>query len=253
MRRRDFITLLGGAVASWPLAAQAQQSTMPVIGFLNPYWPDGQSERLRGFRQALAEIGFVEGVSLAIDYRWAEGRFDRLPELAAELARRQVAVIAATGSLLSALAAKTATATIPVVFVVAEDPVRAGLVTSLARPGGNLTGVNFLTAELVAKRLGLLRELVPGTAHVAVLVNPANAMNSETTLRDAQAAARAIGLQIQVLNASGSREINAAFATLAHERPDALFVGARAFLTAGVANWSIWRLAMRFPRLTLSV
>src|SRR5215831_2846200 len=232
MRRRDFITLLGGAVASWPLAAQAQQSTMPVIGFLNPYSPDGQSERLRGFRQALAEIGFVEGVSLAIDYRWAEGRFDRLPELAAELARRQVAVIAATGSLLSALAAKTATATIPVVFVVAEDPVRAGLVTSLARPGGNLTGVNFLTAELVAKRLGLLRELVPGTAHVAVLVNPANAMNSETTLRDAQAAARAIGLQIQVLNASGSREINAAFATLAHERPDALFVGGEGFFNS---------------------
>jgi putative ABC transport system substrate-binding protein len=223
--RRAFITLLGGAAATWPLAARAQQPAMPVIGFLNPYSADGQSERLRGFRQGLAETGHVEGVSLAIEYRWAEGQFDRLPALAAELALRQVAVIAATGSILSALAAKAATTKIPVVFVVAEDPVRVGLVANLARPAGNLTGINFLTAELVAKRLELLRELVPGAARVAVLVNPANAINAETTLRDAQAAARAIGLQIQALNASTSGEINAAFASLGRERPDALFVG----------------------------
>jgi putative ABC transport system substrate-binding protein len=228
VKRRTFITLLGGATA-WPLAARAQQPTMPVIGFLNPYSPNGQSDRLRGFRQGLAETGYVEGVSLAIEHRWAEGQFDRLPALAAELARRQVAVIAATGSIAAASAAKAATTTIPVVFVVAEDPVRVGLVASLAQPGGNLTGINFLSAELVAKRLELLRELVPGTARLAVLVNPANAINTETTLRDVQAAARAIGLQIQVLNASTSGEINTAFASLERERPDALFVGGDAF------------------------
>ena len=228
MRRRELITLLGGA-AAWPLAARAEQAAMPVIGFLNPYSPNGQSDRLRGFRQGLAETGYVEGMSLTIEHRWAEGQFDRLPALAAELARRQVAVIAATGSIAAASAAKAATTTIPVVFVVAEDPVRVGLVVSLAQPGGNLTGINFLSAELVAKRLELLRELVPGTARLAVLVNPANAINTETTLRDVQAAARAIGLQIQVLNASTSGEINTAFASLERERPDALFVGGDAF------------------------
>jgi putative ABC transport system substrate-binding protein len=227
--RRAFIALLSGAAAAWPLSARAQQPAMPVIGFLNPYSPNGQSDRLRGFRQGLAETGYVEGVSLAIEHRWAEGQFDRLPALAAELARRQVAVIAATGSIAAASAAKAATTTIPVVFVVAEDPVRVGLVASLAQPGGNLTGINFLSAELVAKRLELLRELVPGTARLAVLVNPANAINTETTLRDVQAAARAIGLQIQVLNASTSGEINTAFASLGRERPDALFVGGDAF------------------------
>jgi len=229
MRRREFIALLGGAAAAWPLTARAQQSAMPVIGFLNPYSADGQSDRLRGFRQGLAGTGYVEGASLTIEYRWAEGQFDRLPALATELARRQVAVIAATGSVASALAAEAATTTIPIVFVVAEDPVRLGLVANLARPTGNLTGINFLTAELVAKRLGLLREFVPGMARVAVLVNPANARNTETTLRDVQVAARAIGLQIQVLNATTSDEINAAFASLGRERPDALFVGGDAF------------------------
>jgi putative ABC transport system substrate-binding protein len=236
MNRRDFITLLGTAAATWPLAARAQQSAMPVVGFLNPYSPNGQSDRLRGFRQGLAETGYVEGVSLAIEHRWAEGQFDRLPTLAAELARRQVAVIAATGSIATASAAKAATTTIPVVFVVAEDPVRVGLVASLAQPGGNLTGINFLSAELVAKRLELLRELVPGTARLAVLVNPANAINTETTLRDVQAAARAIGLQIQVLNASTSGEINTAFASLGRERPDALFVGGDAFFNTRRAH-----------------
>jgi putative tryptophan/tyrosine transport system substrate-binding protein len=226
VKRREFITLLGGAAATWPRAARAQQ---PVVGFLSPFSPEGHGERLRAFRQGLAETGHVEGVSLAIEFRWAEDQFDRLPALAAELAQRQVAAIAATGSVASALAAKAATTTIPVVFVVAEDPVRVGLVASLARPGGNLTGINFLGSELVAKRLGLLRELVPGMARVALLVNPANAPNAETTLRSAQAAARAIGLQIQVVNASTSGEINAAFASLGRERPDALFVGGDGF------------------------
>jgi putative ABC transport system substrate-binding protein len=220
VRRRKFLSVLGVA-AAWPVAARAQQ---PVIGFLNPYSADGQRERLGGFRQGLADAGYVEGIGLSIDYRWAEGQFDRLSALAAELARRQVAVIAGTGSILAALAAKAATTTIPIVFVVAEDPVRAGLVANLARPDGNPTGINFFTAELVSKRLGLLRELLPGMTRVAVLVNPANATNTETTLRDAQAAASAMGLQIKVMNASNSREISAAFVDLGGERPDALFV-----------------------------
>ena len=205
---------------------------MPVIGFLHPTSPDAFADRLRAFRQGLKETGYVEGENVAIEYRWAEGQIDRLPALAAELVRRQVAVIAATGGTAAALAAKAATTTIPIVFIVAEDPVRLGLVASLARPGGNLTGVNFFNAELAAKRLELLRELVPGAARVAVLVNPANATNAETTLRDVEPAARAMGLQIQVLNASTSREIDAAFATFARERPDALFVGGDAFFTS---------------------
>ena len=169
---------------------------------------------------------------MAIEYRWAENQIDRLPALAAELVRRQVAVIVASGGTACAFAAKAATTTIPIVFVVAEDPVRLGLVASLARPGGNLTGINFFSAELAAKRLELLRELVPAATRVAVLVNPANAANAETTLRDVEAAARAMGLQIQVLNASTSREIDAAFATFVRERPDALFVGADPFFNS---------------------
>jgi putative ABC transport system substrate-binding protein len=231
MRRRDFLAALGGAAAAWPLAARAQQPAMPVIGFLNPTSPDAAADRLRGFRQGLKDTGYVEGETAAIEYRWGEGQFDRLPALATELARRQVAVIAAIGNA-TAMAANAATKTIPIVFLATEDPVKLGLVTSLARPSGNATGINFYTGELTAKRLELLHELVPMATRVAVLVNPANAATTETTLRDVAAPARAMGLQIQVLNASTSSEINAVFAMFVREPPDALFVGLDPFLNS---------------------
>jgi putative ABC transport system substrate-binding protein len=228
--RREFIALLGGTAVGWPAAARAQQPAIPVIGFLNATSPEGSTERLRGFHQGLKDTGYVEGDNITIIYRWAANQTDRLPEMAAELVRRQVAVIAATSNF-PALAAKAATATIPVVFSVAEDPVKLGLVASLARPGGNLTGINFFNAELTAKRLELLCELVPGAARVALIVNPINP-TAETTLRDAEPAGRAMGLQIQVLNASTSREIDAAFATFVRERPDALIVSLDPFLNS---------------------
>jgi|ERR1700730_4073995 putative tryptophan/tyrosine transport system substrate-binding protein len=203
MQRREFITLLGGTV-TYPFAASAQQPAMPVIGFLIPTSPDAFADRLRAFRQGLKDTGYVEGENVAIVYRWAEDQLDRLPALAADLVRRQVAVIA-TVATVSTFAAKAATTSIPIIFSLAEDPVRLGLIASIARPGGNVTGINILSLELVAKRLELLRELVPSAARVAVLVNPTNAANTETTLRDVEGAARAIGLQIQVLNASTSR------------------------------------------------
>jgi ABC-type uncharacterized transport system substrate-binding protein len=231
VKRRQFISLLGGAAAAWPLAARAQQPSMPVIGFLHPTSLAAYADRLRPFREGLKDAGFIEGENVAIEYRWAENQTDRLPVLAAELARRQVAVIAAPGPP-AALAAKAATTTIPIVFLMNEDPVRLGLVASLARPGGNLTGINIFSAELAAKRLDLLRELVPGAARVGVLVNPVNATTTESTLRDVEPAARAIGLQIQVLNASTGREIDAAFATFVRERADAVFVGADSFFVS---------------------
>jgi putative tryptophan/tyrosine transport system substrate-binding protein len=197
---------------------------MPVVGFLDPRPPVGMTERVRAFREGLKDAGYVEGENVTVEYRWAENQLDRLPALAAELVRRRVAVIAVPGGPASALAAKAATSTIPIVFAVDEDPVKLGLVASLARLGGNATGINILTGELVAKRLELLRELVPGAARVAVLVNPTDTTSAERTLRDVEPAARAIGLQIQVLNASTGREIDAAFATFVRERPDALFV-----------------------------
>ena len=223
LRRREFVTLLGGAAAGWPFAAGAQQPAMPVIGFLNPASSDGYAERLRGFRQGLKDTGYVERENVSIEYYWGENQVDRLPALATELVRRDVSVIAAA-SASSAFAAKAATTTIPIAFVVAEDPVRVGLVASLARPGGNMTGINFLSAELVAKRLEFLREVVPAARRVAVLVNPSNASRVESTVRDAEAAGRTMQLQIQVVNASTSREIEAVFAGFVRERPDALFV-----------------------------
>ena len=229
MRRREFITLLGGA-ATWPLAARAQQPAMPVIGFLNSRLPDAITDRLRGFRQGLKDTGYVEGENVAIVYRLAENQDDRLPDLAADLARRRVAVIAVTGTP-ATFAAKAATTTIPVVFLVGDDPVRLGLVTSLSRPGGNMTGFNVLNSEVTDKRLEFLRELVPRLVRIAVLVNPADATLTETQLKGVNAAARAMGLQIQVLSANTSAEIDAAFETMGRERPDALLVGPTSFLS----------------------
>jgi len=231
MRRREFIALLGGA-ATWPVAARAQQGAMPVVGFLDPRSPGATEYLLRAFRQGLKETGHVEGENVAIIYRWAENQFDRLPVLATDLVRRQVAVIVTGGSPDSAFAAKAATVTIPIVFVAPEDPVKLGLVASLSRPGGNLTGFNLVALELVAKRLELLRELVPSATRIAVLVNPAEATVTGTTLNDVKGAARAMGLQIQVLNASTSGEIHAAFATIGRERPDALFIATGGFFTS---------------------
>jgi putative tryptophan/tyrosine transport system substrate-binding protein len=221
--RREFIALLGGAAAAWPIAATAQQAAMPVVGFINPGSPDALTFILRAFREGLKDAGYVERENVAIEYRWGENQIERLPELTADLVRRQVAVIAAP--ITAVLAAKAATTTIPIVFVSGEDPVRLGLVASLARPGGNMTGVNIFANELVAKRLELLRELVPGAARVALLVNPTNPATADTTSREVQAAARDIGLQVQVLNASTGREIDVAFATISsRDRLDALFV-----------------------------
>ena len=231
MRRREFITLVG-AVAAWPLAVRAQQPAMPVIGLLDPRSPDALADRLRAFHRGLKDIGYVERENVAIEYRWAENQMDRLPALAAELVRLRVGVVVSPGGPASTLAAKQATTTIPIVFAVAEDPVRLGLVASLGRPGGNLTCINFFAGEVTAKRLEILRELVPTATRIAVLVNPANIASAETTLKEAEAAARTLGLKIRVLNASTSREIDAAFATLGQDRPDALLVGIDAFLAS---------------------
>ena len=231
MRRRAFIAgLAGAAVLPLSLRGARAQKAVPVIGFLDPTTPDSFTDSSRAFHQGLKEAGFVDGENVAIEYRWADNRTDRLPALAAELVRRRVAVIATVGT--SAFAVKAATTTIPIVFVGGEDSVKLGLVASLARPGGNLTGINIFIGELVAKRLELLRELVPAATRVAVLVNPTNAANAETTVKDVAAAAHALGLQIHILNAGTSREIDAAFASFVCERPDALFVGPHAFFTA---------------------
>jgi putative ABC transport system substrate-binding protein len=232
MRRREFITVLGGAAATWPIAAHAQQPAMPVIGFLGIVADGFDADYLRAFRQALKEAGYIEGENLSIVFRWAENQMDRLPALAAELVRRKVSVILTIHGPTTALAAKAATRTIPIVFVVSEDPVERGLVASLARPGGNLTGINFVSGELVAKRLELLREMVPKATRVGVLINPANIAQTASTLRDLEPAARAIGLQVQLFNAETSREIDAVFATFERERPDALLIGSGASFTS---------------------
>jgi putative tryptophan/tyrosine transport system substrate-binding protein len=229
MRRRESIALLGGVAAAWPLAVRAQQQRIPVIGFLDVRSPEAMGDRLGAFRQGLRETGFVEGENVTIAYRWAENRAERLPELAADLVRLKAAVIASAGPP-AAFAAKAATTTIPILFVVADDPVGLGLVTSLDRPGGNLTGINLFNSEVAAKRVALLHELVPQAKRVAVLVDPADAANTASTLRGIEAASHAIGLQIKVFNTGSNSEIDAAFGAIAEERYDALFVGASTFL-----------------------
>jgi putative tryptophan/tyrosine transport system substrate-binding protein len=236
MRRRAFITLLGGAAAvtsvSWPLAARAQQPALPVVGFIHGGSPETLAREATAFRKGLNDNGAIEGQNVAVEYHWLEGHYDLLPALLADLVRRQVAVIATNGNAKFALQAKAATATIPIVFSVAEDPVQLGLVASLARPGGNATGINFFFQEVVAKRLRLLHDLLPKAVRIAVLVNPANAVSTTTTLREVQESASAMGLQIQILNATTIAEIDAAFATLSSGRSNALFVAPDAFFTS---------------------
>src|SRR5262249_51831588 len=231
LRRRQVITVLGGAAAAWPLAASAQQAAIPVIGVLGSGSLEPGADRLSAFRQGLRGTGYVEGNNLEIEYRSAGGGYDQLARLAADLVRRRVGMVAATSGV-PACAGSAATRTIPVVFIVSDDPVRLGLVASLARPGGNLTGINLFSVELTAKRLELLHELVPTATRVAVLINPANAEYNETIMREVRVAARAIGLQTQVLKAGTTGEINSAFATFARERPDALFVRQDAFFNS---------------------
>jgi len=238
MRRREFIAALGGTAVAWPLAARAQQTTMPVVGVVSGQAPDTDTREMAALRNGLNETGAIEGQNVTVEYHWLEGHYDRLPALMADLVRRQVAVIVTTGSAPAAFAAKAATATIPVVFGVSEDPVQLGLVASLARPGGNATGVNFFFTEVLAKRLRLLHDLVPKAVRVAVLLNPANTSTAQATLREVQKAAPSLGLQIQILNASTIDEIDAAFASLASERPDALFVAPDAFFTSRAVQFA---------------
>jgi putative ABC transport system substrate-binding protein len=229
MRRRDFIALLGGA-AAWPLAARAQQSALPVIGFVSGRAREDSTRYGDAFRKGLAEAGIVEGQGATVEYHWLDGQYDQLAALMADLVRRRVAVIATAASNAASLAAKAATSTIPIVFAVGEDPVRLGLAASLARPGGNATGINFFAAEIASKQLGLLHELVPKAQRIAVLVNPANPTGGEAALRDMREGASTLGLQIQALAASNVGEIEAAFASLMRERADALFIGPDGYL-----------------------
>jgi putative ABC transport system substrate-binding protein len=227
IRRREFVTLLGGAAVAWPVVARGQQLAVPVVGVIDGGFVD--SKVMAPFRQGLADVGFVEGQNVTMEYRWADGRYDRLPELSADLVRRQVSVIAVPSNTPASRAAKAATATIPIVFGVGDDPVQLGLVASLSRPGGNATGINFFIGELAAKRLGLLHELIPTASRIAVLANPSDATRTGSNVRDLETAARALGLQILVLMASTNGEIDAAFSTIAREGADALFVLADSF------------------------
>jgi putative tryptophan/tyrosine transport system substrate-binding protein len=229
VKRREFIASLGGAAVAWPLAAHAQQPAMPVIGFLSAYSLDQNVHSVRAFRQGLSETSYVEGRNLAIEFRWADGQNDRLPALVADLVRRQVSAIVTHGSTPAALAAKAATATIPIVFEVGVDPVASGLVASLARPGGNLTGVTSLNIELMSKRLELLRELMPSATIFALLVNPTSPLITDAVSRDLRSAAHALGLQLHILHASTERGLDTAFATLVQLRAGALVIAPDAF------------------------
>jgi putative ABC transport system substrate-binding protein len=244
IRRRESLALLGGVAAAWPLAARAQQAAMPVVGFVNA----GSSDAPLGaaFRKGLNEAGYVEGQNVTVEYHWLEGQFDRLSALLADLVRRRVAVIATPAGNFAAQVAKAATTAIPIVFGVGEDPVKLGLVASLARPGGNLTRINFFANELAAKRLALLHELVPKAVRIAMLINPANRA-TESFLRDIPEAARAIGLQIQVLNASTKSEIEAAFATLVRDGADALYVAGDVFFTSRRVQLATLAASYRIP------
>jgi len=244
MRRRDFIAVVGSA-AVWPLVAHAQQATIPVIGFVNAGSAD--APLAAAFRKGLNETGYVEGQNVTVEYHWLEGKFDGLPTLMADLVHRRVAVIATPAGNFAALAAKSATTQIPIVFGVGEDPVKLGLVASLARPGGNLTGINFLANELAVKRLALLHELVPTAVRIAVLVNPANIPATESALRDIPDAARAIGLQVQVINASTTGEIEAAFTTLVHDQVDALYIAGDTFFTSRRVQFATLAATHRVP------
>ena len=245
--RRRFIAALGGTALAWPLAAQAQQPAMPVVAVINGGSADGSATRVTAFRKGLNETGYVEGQNVMVEYHYLEGQYNRLPALMTDLAHRQVAVIATPANAQAALAAKAATSTIPIVFGVGGDPVQLGLVASLARPDGNATGINFFAAEVAAKRLRLLHDLMPKGVRIAVLVNPANAATAEPNLREVQEAALSIGLQIQILNATTIGEIDAAFTALAHERSDALFLVPDSFFAGRAVQFVVLTARDRIP------
>jgi putative tryptophan/tyrosine transport system substrate-binding protein len=239
--------LLGGAAATWPLTARAQQPALPVVAFINPGTPDSEAARLAAFRKGLAETGFVEGQNVTVEYHWLDGHYERLPALLADLARRRVAVIAAPASTPTALAAKAATTTIPLVFGVGEDPVGLGLVASLARPGGNATGLNLFSEEINTKRLGLMHELLPTATRFAALVNPANVSSAKAASTGLEEAAKAFGLDVVILNASVPDEIDAAFAAIARERCNALFIAGDGFFTSRATQFATLTARDRLP------
>jgi putative tryptophan/tyrosine transport system substrate-binding protein len=247
MRRRDFIKAITGSAAVWPLAAHAQQPAMPVVGLINAGTADASTGRIAAFRKGLSEAGYAEGQNVMVEYHWLEGHYDRLPAVLADLVRRRVAVIAAPGATEAAVAAKAATATIPIVFGVAQDPVMLGIVASLARPGGNATGINFFNQETDAKRLGLMHELLPKATRFAVLVNPANATPTQATSKAVKEAAGALGLNALFFNAGTAAEIDAAFAAFGRERADALFIGGDSFFTSRSVQFATLAVRDRIP------
>jgi putative tryptophan/tyrosine transport system substrate-binding protein len=247
MRRREFIAFVGGTAVAWPLRGRAQQAALPVVGVVSGQSPHSDARNTTAFYKGLSEAGYIDGQNVTVEYHWVEGHYDRLPGVMADLVRRQVAVIATTGNQAAALAAKAATATIPIVFAVGQDPVKLGLVASLARPGGNATGVNDFLGEVDAKRLRLLQDMVPKAARVAVLVNPANVASADVTLQGTQEAAAATGVQLQILNATTIAEIDAAFASFARERPDALFVAADSFFSSRAVQFITLTARDRLP------